>query len=494
MKKNLTSVLSVLLAVLFIAGMMAGCANDPAVPEDTTAPAVASSEDSDQKDETAAAFQPTDLNLGGEEFVIYGSVDKYNMIMNILSDEITGSSVQDAKYTAREKVESLYNVKLVEERAPWDNRLVPIQTACQTGDTTYDVAFLYSSHIGTLTTSGYLNNMYEIESADITKPWYDQRIRTDGTIKNKYLFYLLSDAQLMALEGTWAIFYNKGIAETVNLENPYDYVRSGKWTFEKLKEMASSAASLNGDDSWSFSQTGHSIYGMASFKNFINAAVTGCGEFYVLKDSEDVPYYAFGQSETVYDVAERIVALTGATADGTYISANSTGKHYLNDIFKQGRSLFCGAELKAAANELNDMADEFGLLPIPKYNEDQESYYSNILWSSLMYTIPTCVKDVEKTAVIMDALSYYNYDLVVPMYSERVSYRGLKDADSVEMVNLIHDTRYFVWGITYGWLTSIEPEINTKLDAGISAIAGNVKSSAKLIPVNIQKTLDELGD
>ena len=493
MKIRLTRALALSLAVLTVLLSAVSCGKTEKPAHDTD-PVVSSGAPVVEETTDANAFTPLDLDLGGEEFVIYNCEDKYNMIMNVLADDVTGESVQDAKYTARLKVEEEYKVKLVEHRETYENIRTPIQTACQSNDHIYDSAFLRSTDIGAFMTSGYMRNMFDVTTADISKPWYDQRIKENSTIKNKYLFYLLSDANLMALEGTWAIFFNKSIAEEINMEDPYALVRSGKWTFDKLRELAASGASLNGDTSWDFIASGSSVYGMASFKNFINAAVTGCGEFYTLKDSEDVPYYAFSSSATVYDVADKIVSLTGATADGTYISANSSGKHYLTDIFSQNRALFCGAELKAAANELNNMDKEFGLLPIPKFTEDQESYYSNILWSSLMYTLPSCVEDPQTSAAVMDAISFYNYDLVIPKYSERVTYRGLKDSDSVEMCNLIHDTRYFVWGLTYGWLSSIEPNINTQLDAGNSKISGLVKSSAKAVPMLINDTLEALKD
>ena len=223
----------------------------------------------------------------------------------------------------------------------------------------------------------------------------------------------------------------------------------------------------------------------------INAKVTATTDRReVLKDADGVPYFAMEKSTTVYDVADTIAALTGSTADGTYISANSTGKHYTKDIFAQDRALFMGGELKAGASELNNMTNAYGILPIPKFNADQESYLSNIYWASLVMTIPTTCADPERTAAVMDLLSYYAWVDVLPVYYERLCYRGMRDAESVAMLETISGTRFLNWAIAYDWIDSIEPQLNTDLDAGRSnTIASLLKSASRQVPKLIEKTL-----
>jgi hypothetical protein len=297
----------------------------------------------------------------------------------------------------------------------------------------------------------------------------------------------------MAFEGTWAIYFNKTLASNVGLPSPYDDVYNNTWTLERLTELAAQSAALGGEASWDFTAGGSSIYGMASFKNLINALMVGCNEHYCLKNAEGVPYYAMAESQTVYDVTEAIAALTGDTANGTYISANSTGKHYIADIFSQGRSLFMGGELKAGASELKDMSDPYGILPIPKYNSEQENYLSNMYWGTLLFTIPTTCATPERTAAVMDLLSYYAWQDVLPVYYERLCYRGTRDAESVAMLEIISETRYLNWAIAYDWIDSIEPQLNTELDAGrANSIASLIRGSKRVVPGLIEKTLNAL--
>lgn len=446
------------------------------------------SPDSTEPEETSYPF--LDVDFGNEEFLIFNSEPKYNMIMNVLAEDANGEPVNDAQYNAMVKVEEKYHIDLVEYQCGWDNMLVEIQNTCSTGDDIYDVAYLRCTDIGTMFTSQYLYNLYDIQSFNLDKPWWNQQMKNDATLLGNHLYYLSSDAHLMAFEGTWGIYFNKTLAANVGITDVYNEVYENNWTLEKLTELAKQCAAQNGDVSWEFNASGASVYGLASFKNLINALMVGCNEHYCLKDTDGVPYFAMATSSTVYDVADAIAALTGSTADGTYISANSTGKHYTKDIFAQNRSVFMGGELKAGASELKEMSNPYGILPIPKYKAEQENYLSNMYWGSLVMTIPTSCTEPERTAAVMDALSYYAWVDVLPVYYERLCYRGMRDAESVDMLEIISTTRYLNWAIAYDWIDSIEPQINTELDAGRSnKISSLVKMASKKIPVLIDKTL-----
>lgn len=442
-----------------------------------------------EPEETSYPF--LDIDYANEEFLIYNCEQKYNMLMNVLADDVNGESVNDAKYAAMVKVEEAYKIDLVEQFCTWETTLSGIQNLCATGEDVYDVAYLKSTDVGTMFTQNYLYNLYDVENLNIDQPWWNQQLKDDATLLGNHLYYLSSDAHLMAFEGTWAIYFNKTLAGNVGIESPYENVYNNTWTLERLTELSKQCASLRGDTDWEFTSTGSCIYGMASFKNLINALMVGCNEHYCLKDAEGTPYFAMADSQTVYDVTDTIAALTGSIADGTYISANSTGKHYTKDIFSQGRSVFMGGELKAGASELKDMVDPYGILPIPKYSADQENYLSNMFWGSLLTTIPTSCQTPERTAAVMDLLSYYSWQDVLPVYYERLCYRGTRDAESVSMLETISDTRYLNWAIAYDWIDCIEPNLNTELDAGrANSIASLIRGAKRVVPSLIQKTLD----
>ena len=104
------------------------------------------------------------------------------------------------------------------------------------------------------------------------------------------------------------------------------------------------------------------------------------------------------------------------------------------------------------ALELRDMEAEFGMLPLPKLNEEQEEYYSisNRYFSSYAL-IPLASPDPQIAGTLLNALSYYGNKLLREAVYDR-SFRSLKllrDEDSVQMFELIIDTQIQDMGLFY---------------------------------------------
>lgn len=93
---------------------------------------------------------------------------------------------------------------------------------------------------------------------------------------------------------------------------------------------------------------------------------------------------------------------------------------------------------------LRKMDDDFGIIPNPKYDESQETHYPEISSAAPLAAVPLSVSDAERAAVVLSALSCKSWLDVVPVYFEQtVSSKQLRDADSIEMLNLIKKERYF---------------------------------------------------
>jgi hypothetical protein len=156
------------------------------------------------------------------------------------------------------------------------------------------------------------------------------------------------------------------------------------------------------------------------------------------------------------------------------------------------RALMIGAEIKAAANEMRDMNTEFGMLPVPKYDEAQENYVTNMYWATHVVSIPTTCVDVDRAAIVIETLNYEATEKLLPVYYDRVSYKGLRDNDSIDMLEIIRTTRYYNWGLAYDWIESIEPNVHDMLLAGNGNISSLVAASKKIVEKLIAKTMDSL--
>lgn len=93
------------------------------------------------------------------------------------------------------------------------------------------------------------------------------------------------------------------------------------------------------------------------------------------------------------------------------------------------------------------MNDDFGILPYPKYDENQKQYHSTSLDEFSLFVLPIDVKDKEMSAIITEALCAESYKKVVPIfYDTALKTKAARDDASSEMIDLIRDNLTFDFG------------------------------------------------
>ena len=162
-------------------------------------------------------------------------------------------------------------------------------------------------------------------------------------------------------------------------------------------------------------------------------------------------------------------------------------------MFANGQGLFFNAIIMHAPNHLRDMEDNYMVLPLPKYNEAQEDYYTIISQSSsFLYGIPMSVADVEYSSIIFDALAYEGYKNVIPAFFEismKVKYS--RDDLTSQVFDLLRDNTSIDFGFIYGgngMSKLVSKVISEKSKDFASAYAANEASALD----NYNKVIDQL--
>lgn len=112
--------------------------------------------------------------------------------------------------------------------------------------------------------------------------------------------------------------------------------------------------------------------------------------------------------------------------------------------------MFVGCEIKSTSL-YRSLDDQFGIVPSLKLDEKQAEYASWIGYLVPLLTIPADCKDPERSGKIIDAMSYLSMKNILPIYyNVKVSQKGLRNDDSIEMLAIIRDARYFEPSLVYG--------------------------------------------
>ncbi|MHB1154382.1 MAG: hypothetical protein ACYCWE_15005 [Eubacteriales bacterium] len=169
--------------------------------------------------------------------------------------------------------------------------------------------------------------------------------------------------------------------------------------------------------------------------------------------------------------SEKAVALVGKlrrlhfeSSGSLSVSDSSNAGIYTK--FIQRRSLFCPIELQYTYANLRDYENDYGIIPLPKYDEAQSEYYATCDAGSNVISIPMTANDYDLIGICVEALSSYGWKEVLPVYYDIcLDVKSVRDEESIEMLDMILDNRYADFASLYngwnGWVFSLPQFISS---------------------------------
>lgn len=480
---------SILASVLLLSAL-ASCGGGETPPADTQD--VGTSPVTETAGETAFVYQTPAIDLGGADFPILNTTTTWGFYTTFDPEEQTGETLDDAVWMRNSKVEEAFNLTITGTDFDIGEAAGELRKTVNAGEDVYRAALISLGSIAPLMQEQMLMDLNECDAFRLEEAWWDQEIRTMFRIgSSDVAWFAASELSLTGLECTVVPFFNQRILTSLDLESPYDLVRAGTWTFDKMGEYAKLGANLNGADKFDKYDPGASTqYGIVSYSTFPHAMFVAAGEDYIRLDKNNTPYLAM-DSDRFFSVAEKIADLTAES--GAFNEFNSGDIHY-ESIFRDGRALMTVAQVKATT-KFRSMEDTFGILPMPKYEESQDGYRCLRTGTSCVVCVPVTIGDMDTCGAVMDAMSYYSYTEVLPAYYDvTLTQKGLRNEDSVEMMNIIRDARIPELGSTFGWTNTITGQIEKQLMNGKSDIASKIAAGREKAEKAITETLDLLAE
>ena len=107
--------------------------------------------------------------------------------------------------------------------------------------------------------------------------------------------------------------------------------------------------------------------------------------------------------------------------------------------------------------------------------------------------VPVTNQKPHETGIIMDAMSYMTYKNIMPYFYEgRLSQKMLRNDESIEMLNIIRDTRHYDLGTVYGTYNDFSNKISEIINSKSTDFASMVASFKPTIEGNLQKLMDAM--
>lgn len=376
--------------------------------------------------ETELSDELGDYDFKGAAFNIVTCADYFFSPYDVETE--TGELLDDAAYQRNRTIEERFNCDIVytmlsgSGSEPAD----AIRSSVTAGDDEYQLGIVHP-YIGLsgLITGAYVLDMSDIPNLNYSKPWWNSTFNEALSIGD----ILPCASSDFIYFNSGCIYFNKELAEKYSIEDPYGLVYDGKWTWDKLAELAVGvAADLNGDGNMDASDQ----YGYSIINNHRMIPVTY--SYGISPSSKSDGYITLDNlgSEKMHEIVENYYRLLYENEGALLLSSDELVP------FRNGRVLFLHyvtQNIKA----LRDLEWDFGILPMPKYDEAQEDYYS--LAQSNVMVIPATVSDTEFVGTIIEALSAYSYFHVLPaLYETTFNSKYLRDEDSIAMFDIIKNS------------------------------------------------------
>lgn len=484
LKHKLTAI--ILLFVMFLT--VVSCSDNTSAEE--------TSDNASQVAETSDSLYTTDLpacDFNGYVFRMVSCTypNGFSIVTLADSEKQTGDLINDAIYTRNTIIEEDYNIVFEATYADqFFDMTDQFRKSVTSSSDDFDLNMLICRDAFTLAQQDMIVTVDRLPYVDITQPWYVHTINDELSIAGK-LFFAYSDDAINLFEWTNLVLFNKKMAQDFNISNLYGMVRDGTWTVDALFLTARSViADLNGDNVCNDNDR----LGIISEYDFYYPAFwIGAGLKTVQKDSDDIPYLAVEDNDSFYTMLTELCSVTEEKgmffdmfSDKTVTLNKGTGDEQRiagHTLFANGVSLLHITNV-GTLQSMRAMDDDFGILPMPKYTVEQESYHSRTI-DGWLYCVPVTNTDLERTSIIMEAMAVGAKNYMVPAYYETaLKEKYTRDPDSEEMFDLIYNTRAFDMGDVY-WMDAIRNTYVGVLTAGktdfVSATQKKLASMNKVI-------------
>ena len=488
MKRGLT-------IILFAALLLTGCQSTN-TPENTvtagsTQKTNAVTESEEEKIDPAHILELPDTDWGGREFRVLGFEGDYPQwtTFEIAVDGLNGEIVNDAVYHRNVALEDKYNVQIVEDKyhttgsITKDNNANVLIQAIQSGEDRYELAFVTLSRLGGLARDGMLYDLNTVGNIDFSKAWWNETINDSLSLCNK-LFFTSSDFSLRDKSRSTLMLYNKDLLMRLNLDDPTAMVRDGTWTIDVMNQWIEVASiDQNGDGKTDTND----MFGLAvDAADAVNVFTTGCDVQKIIKDNNGIPIFNVNNEHTA-NVLDKILPMF---TNRNYTVEPMTWKGdvpgdiwYIGyDMFYAGHVLFSTIFLHQLSDMSEKCEEDYRILPVPKYDETQNAYYSIVNNYGMMFAIPVSCQDPEFSGFMLEALSAASTDTSLKAYYEiSCKTKYTYDEGSAKMLDLVFDGMRYDLAAIYNinGMSNIFESLIDKPNQNIASRYAAVEKSAK---------------
>lgn len=406
--------------------------------------------------ETAADSIPEDYDLENQTIgLFYGNHFQSSIIGDAETTDIVYSKIHERNVKVSERL----NVKLdfiPSNTTYWNDVVEIMKRDISTMSDAYEILFASNNCVTEQKLFNWFHDLNDAEYINIDEPWWYKDAIMETSVDNYNYRFLYGDISIHAMGVAGTVYYNKELYQqhlsaNKNPDELYNYVLDGTWTLDTFMRLTKKSHIEKGGDG------SNDIYGFSLFR--------GGEPLHYFREASDIKIYTRNaQGIPEFDVNnDKTISYMDTMYEllweneGAWLFLDVTDAEILHSYdFSNGKVIFYLGILNDALGEglhetlkegLREMKSDFGMLPYPKFDEEQEEYRSFMHNASVMVTCPVSA-DIdrvnEECSAVIEALASESYrSVAVPYYETALKTTYNRDDLSAQMVDIItgqHDT------------------------------------------------------
>ena len=351
--------------------------------------------------------------------------------------ETTDQVINDAVRERNNIIFERYGVEIVAAYTANVNETLNNDVLAGTGD--YDAAMPFMAACASLAQANALYNLADArfeKYLDLSMPWWDQNATDSLSIDNK-VFFTTGDISFMQKIVSVALTFNKQMMEDYYPDiNLYDVVKNGNWTFDELVRLSKGVTADDGDGVFNYKDT----WGLSSSYADATMYYLASGERLARKNANDIPELAVGGTRSITVAQKVLQELQVPNEWAIHAQEFGTSDIWVTslDIFGENRALFRTSAF-SAIKKLRQYtnADPFGVIPMPKFDTEQDSYYTPCS-ATMAYgvVIPASAPSPEFSAFMLEVMACEAKNYITKAYYDTVlKQRDMMDDESEAMLD-----------------------------------------------------------
>ncbi len=415
-------------------------------------------------------------NYGGRDFIILGSTvsEEGGRHFSEFGGDLQGNNLSAAIYKRDNAIMTKHNVKLVTRTTTsWNTEFNESHIS---GELTFHVATPGVSNAVYSVSQGSIACLNDYPVFDFDRPWWQREAMNQMQICGKD-YFAIGDINLLAYDSVGVVFYNKDMATKYQFSDLQNHVKDGTWDYETFFQYVSKVtANTNGD----------SLYGAGDTFGYAGASYsalcfTYAGNYcFVEKDVDGIP----AMKEDVSDFVTFFQKLVSDHSNTALVGYALEDEH----IFEEDRLLF-SINMLGYSSDYRNAGKNYGILPLPKWNTDQEKYYTFPHQSaSTTICIPSVNTEYDMTSRIIEDLAYHSYKDVLSHYIETNLFRKSLDGD----IDSYNSVKTVLSNLNCDIFFSYRAGITQMLRDCLDNMNPNIASQFKKYEKSIKKQLSDI--